>query len=95
MRGYLTVDVGGIISALVTGLIIGALARLVLPGKQPIGVLLTIGLGLIGALLGGYVADSFTQNFWVILLVQVAVAAILVAILSAFLAGRSRAERRT
>lgn len=95
MRGYLTVDVGGIISALVTGLIIGALARLVLPGKQPIGVLLTIGLGLIGALLGGYVADSFTQNFWIILLVQVAVAAILVTILSAFLAGRSRTERRT
>lgn len=88
-------DVGGIISALVTGLIIGALARLVLPGKQPIGVLLTIGLGLIGALLGGYVADSFTQSFWVILLVQVAVAAILVAILSAFLSGRDRAARRT
>lgn len=88
-------DVGGIISALVTGLIIGALARLVLPGKQPIGVLLTIGLGLIGALLGGYVADSFTQNFWIILLVQVAVAAILVAILSAFLAGKGRTASRS
>lgn len=88
-------DVGGIISALVTGLIIGALARLVLPGKQPIGVLLTIGLGLIGALLGGYVADSFTQNFWIILLVQIAVAAVLVAILSAFLAGKGRKASRS
>lgn len=83
-------ELGGIISAAVAGLIIGALARLVLPGKQPIGILLTLALGVIGAYLGGFVADSFTQNFWVILLVQVIVAAILVAILSAFLAGRGR-----
>jgi uncharacterized membrane protein YeaQ/YmgE (transglycosylase-associated protein family) len=39
------------------GLGIGALARLVLPGKRPIGWLATIGAGIAGALLGGIVAD--------------------------------------
>ena len=46
-------ETSGIISAIVTGLVVGVLARIVLPGKQPIGVLLTIGVGFIGAFLGG------------------------------------------
>ena len=35
------------------GLIVGALARLALPGPDPMGLLATIGLGLLGALVGG------------------------------------------
>lgn len=41
------------------GLIIGALARLALPGPDPMGVLATIGLGLAGTFVGGIVAWLF------------------------------------
>ena len=48
--------VGTIIGAIIVGLIIGALARLVLPGKQNIGVIMTVLLGAIGSFLGTWVA---------------------------------------
>ena len=41
------------------GLIVGALARLALPGPDPMGILATIGLGLAGSFLGGIVAWLF------------------------------------
>jgi uncharacterized membrane protein YeaQ/YmgE (transglycosylase-associated protein family) len=39
-----------------SGLIVGALARLALPGPDPMGILATIGLGLAGSFVGGLVA---------------------------------------
>ena len=47
--------IGTIIGAIVVGLIIGALARLVLPGRQNISVLVTIILGILGSLIGSWV----------------------------------------
>ena len=44
--------IGTIIGAVVIGLIIGALARLVMPGKQSIGVIMTTVLGAAGSLIG-------------------------------------------
>ena len=88
-------DIDGFISAIIAGIVIGALARLVLPGRQPIGILLTILTGIAGALLGGAIIAGYTENFWLTLLVQVIVAVILVAILSAFLSGRGRGRART
>lgn len=38
------------------GLIIGGLARLLYPGRQPMGLLATMALGIVGALLGGFVS---------------------------------------
>jgi uncharacterized membrane protein YeaQ/YmgE (transglycosylase-associated protein family) len=58
-----------ILGLIVIGIVIGVLARLVLPGRQPIGVWLTILLGIAGALVGGIVAsaigtgDIFELNF--------------------------------
>ena len=43
----------------VWGLIVGALARLALPGPDPMGILATIGLGLAGSFLGGVVSELF------------------------------------
>lgn len=86
--------INGVISAIVTGLVIGALARIVLPGKQPIGIVLTIMVGLLGAFLGGAITAGYTQSFWITLLVQIAVAAILVAIITAFLFGRRRGHTK-
>jgi uncharacterized membrane protein YeaQ/YmgE (transglycosylase-associated protein family) len=47
----------GILSALLIGLIIGALARLVIPGKQKIPLWLTIVIGIIGAIIGTFLAQ--------------------------------------
>ena len=41
------------------GLIVGALARLALPGPDPMGILATIGLGLAGSFVGGLIAHIF------------------------------------
>ena len=41
------------------GLIVGALARLALPGPDPMGIFATIGLGLAGSLVGGIVSWLF------------------------------------
>jgi uncharacterized membrane protein YeaQ/YmgE (transglycosylase-associated protein family) len=43
----------------VFGLIVGALARLALPGPDPMGILATIGLGLAGSFVGGLIAHIF------------------------------------
>ena len=42
----------GILELIVIGLIVGAVARLIIPGRQPIGILLTLLAGVVGALLG-------------------------------------------
>ncbi|MCW2854206.1 MAG: hypothetical protein JWM84_3870 [Nocardioides sp.] len=53
------------IGFLVAGLIIGALARLIKPGKQHLSVLATLGLGLVGSLIGGLIAQLFgTGSIW-------------------------------
>ena len=53
------------IGFLVAGLVIGALARLLKPGKQSLGILATLGLGLVGSLIGGLIAQLFgTGDIW-------------------------------
>jgi uncharacterized membrane protein YeaQ/YmgE (transglycosylase-associated protein family) len=47
--------IGTIIGAIVVGLIVGALARLIMPGKQNIGVIMTIVLGALGSFIGTWV----------------------------------------
>lgn len=44
-----------IIGLILGGLIVGALARLALPGPDPMGILATIGLGIAGSLVGGII----------------------------------------
>jgi uncharacterized membrane protein YeaQ/YmgE (transglycosylase-associated protein family) len=71
----------GIITALVIGLIIGALGRLVIPGKQSIPIWLTMLIGVVAALIGTWIATALnvanTNGVdWVELLIQVALAAV-------------------
>jgi uncharacterized membrane protein YeaQ/YmgE (transglycosylase-associated protein family) len=47
--------IGTIIGAIVVGLIVGALARLIMPGKQNIGIIMTIVLGVLGSFIGTWV----------------------------------------
>jgi len=50
---------GHIISWAVFGLIVGLIARLLYPGRQPMGFIATMILGIIGSLLGGFIAFLF------------------------------------
>jgi uncharacterized membrane protein YeaQ/YmgE (transglycosylase-associated protein family) len=55
----------GIIGFLIAGLIIGALARLLMPGRQKIGLLWTLLLGVAGSLIGGTIANAIgTGDIW-------------------------------
>lgn len=46
----------GILSWIVFGLIAGALAKLIMPGNDPGGIIVTTVLGIVGALVGGFIA---------------------------------------
>jgi uncharacterized membrane protein YeaQ/YmgE (transglycosylase-associated protein family) len=64
------------------GLVIGALARLVLPGEQVIGWLGTIGSGIAGALLGGILGHAFGWGGFGQFVLAIGVAAALIALFS-------------
>ena len=50
---------------IVFGLVVGALARLLKPGKQDLSILATLGLGLVGSIIGGIVASMLgTGSIW-------------------------------
>lgn len=51
--------IGFIVFLVLFGLVVGALARLALPGPDPMGIFATIGLGLAGSFLGGIIAHIF------------------------------------
>ena len=92
--------IGTIIGAIVIGAIIGALARLVMPGRQSIGVLMTIALGIVGAFLGSWVTHRFgyansNGGFEVIpFLVGIVVAALLIALYVALTGRRNTTVHR-
>jgi uncharacterized membrane protein YeaQ/YmgE (transglycosylase-associated protein family) len=70
-----------LISAALVGAIIGGLARLVLPGKQEIGIFATIVIGWIGSLVGGLIGRHlFHVGSFLTILCEIGVAAVLVAI---------------
>jgi uncharacterized membrane protein YeaQ/YmgE (transglycosylase-associated protein family) len=48
-----------ILGWIVFGLIAGAIARLLMPGRQPMGIILTIVLGIVGSFLGGVIGNAF------------------------------------
>jgi uncharacterized membrane protein YeaQ/YmgE (transglycosylase-associated protein family) len=48
----------GILTWLIWGLFVGALARLLVPGRARLGIVLTMVLGVVGSLLGGFVATE-------------------------------------
>jgi uncharacterized membrane protein YeaQ/YmgE (transglycosylase-associated protein family) len=74
---------GILIWGLLAGVIIGPLARLVLPGKQNISLIMTIVVGAVGAILGGLIADWLgvgdTDGIdWIKHAIQVGVAVVVV-----------------
>ena len=51
-----------ILGLIVVGLIIGALARLIKPGRQHLSVVMTLVLGVVGAVIGGLIGHLFNKN---------------------------------
>ena len=49
---------GAIIATLVIGLLVGAIAKLLMPGKDPGGCIITILLGIAGAFIAGYLGQA-------------------------------------
>jgi uncharacterized membrane protein YeaQ/YmgE (transglycosylase-associated protein family) len=76
---------GTVVSAIAVGPIIGALARLVMPGKQNIGLIMTTVLGFLGSLIGSWLSYKLgyqnANGGWAVIpfLVGIVVAVILIA----------------
>jgi len=58
----LDTDIGSILGYIVVGLIVGLLARLLMPGRDRIGFLGTLVIGIVGAVLGGWLAGAFFRE---------------------------------
>jgi uncharacterized membrane protein YeaQ/YmgE (transglycosylase-associated protein family) len=89
-------EVTGIITALVIGLIIGVLGRIVAPGRQNIPLWLTLVVGVVAALVGTLIASALgvaaTRGIdWIELIIQVALAAIGVSVVAGIYHRRSKA----
>ena len=87
--------IGSIILAIIVGAIIGVVARLVMPGKQNIGMVMTVLLGAVGGLIGSAVAGQFGYHnanggvAWIPFFIGVGAAVILIAIYESFRGRRS------
>ncbi|HEY5787612.1 MAG TPA: GlsB/YeaQ/YmgE family stress response membrane protein [Microlunatus sp.] len=71
-----------VIGTIIFGAVIGLIARIVMPGKQPYGMIVTILLGVVGAMIGywlwGLVGDGNTFGIdWIRWVISVAAAAVL------------------
>ena len=90
--------IGSIVLAIIVGAVIGLVARLVMPGKQNIGMLMTIVLGALGGLIGSWVTSQFGYHnanggiAWIPFFVGVGVAVVLIAIWET-VSGRRRHPR--
>ncbi|HEX6686378.1 MAG TPA: GlsB/YeaQ/YmgE family stress response membrane protein [Candidatus Limnocylindrales bacterium] len=88
-------EIGGIISAILVGIVVGALGRLVLPGRQNISIILTIVVGIIAALVGTALANALDIGDtpgvdWIEVVLQVVVAAVGVGLVAMFTSRRTR-----
>jgi uncharacterized membrane protein YeaQ/YmgE (transglycosylase-associated protein family) len=88
--------IGSIILAIVVGAIIGVVARLVMPGKQNIGMIMTVVLGALGGWIGSWAAGYFGYHnanggiAWIPFFVGVGAAVVLIAIWESVTGRRSR-----
>ena len=89
------IDINGIISAIIVGAIVGGLGRLVIRGRQKISLLMTLGIGIVAALAGTFLATRLgVGNAWVEFFIQVALAAVGVTLYTGGGRSRGRSRRR-
>jgi len=88
-----------VIGFIVFGLVVGIVARLLVPGRQRLGIGMTLLLGLVGSIIGGVVANALgTGDIWELniigSIVAIAAAVVLIVIGEQANAFRSRGDRR-
>jgi uncharacterized membrane protein YeaQ/YmgE (transglycosylase-associated protein family) len=89
------VGIGDILIYIVAGLVIGALARLIVPGRQRMGIVITILIGVLAAVLGGLLWNwIFPDNDGIAWIGSLIVAVVLVWLYAA-VAPRARGGTRT
>ncbi|MBA3523800.1 MAG: GlsB/YeaQ/YmgE family stress response membrane protein [Geodermatophilaceae bacterium] len=91
-------DIGGIISAIVVGLILGVVARAIRPGKQDIPIWLTIVVGIVAAFIGSLLArlvgvENTDGIDWIEILFQIIVAVVGVGLVAGLYGGRKGVNR--
>ncbi|MEW2249282.1 MULTISPECIES: GlsB/YeaQ/YmgE family stress response membrane protein [unclassified Streptomyces] len=79
--------------AIIAGLIIGLLAKLVIPGRQPIPLWMTVLLGIVGGVVGNLLATAFGVRDtggidWIRHILQIGVAAVLISLVTPMWARR-------
>ena len=88
-----------ILGLIVVGLIIGALARLIKPGRQRMSVAVTLALGVVGAIIGGLIGSLFNKETGIFELnvvgfIIAVIAAVLLVGVAEGLSGKSRGAVR-
>ncbi len=76
-------EIEGILSGLLAGVVIGLIARILVPSMQPIGCLMTVFIGVVGAGGGLLIGQAADWGFWLTFITQIVLATILVAIVAA------------
>jgi uncharacterized membrane protein YeaQ/YmgE (transglycosylase-associated protein family) len=86
-----SLDIGSIIGYIVVGAIVGVLARFLVPGRDPMGIVLTIVLGIVGAVIGGWAAGAiFSETSGVDWIASILAAIALVLLWRAVAGNRAR-----
>jgi uncharacterized membrane protein YeaQ/YmgE (transglycosylase-associated protein family) len=88
-------DLASILGYILIGLVVGLVARFIVPGRDPIGLLGTLLIGVMGAVIGGWLAgEVFAETAGVDWIASILVAAVLVLLLRAGSRGRLTSGRR-
>ena len=82
-NGRSDVDVESILGYVLVGLVVGLVARLIVPGRDPFGLLGTLLLGIVGAVIGGWAATNFGLGRMLTWVVAIAAAVVLLFIYEA------------
>jgi uncharacterized membrane protein YeaQ/YmgE (transglycosylase-associated protein family) len=76
-----------ILGLIIAGLVVGALGRLFHPGRDPMGLLMTIGIGIASVIIAGLLIGH--HGFWTFL-IAVVIGVVLVALVGRLMSGRAR-----
>jgi uncharacterized membrane protein YeaQ/YmgE (transglycosylase-associated protein family) len=90
----------GILGWIVLGILAGAIAKAILPGDDPGGIIVTMIIGIVGALLGGFLAtvlfgqDTLDEFFDISTWLTAIIGAIILLVIYRMVVGRGRGRRR-